>query len=78
MYSNFELEINMKILFFPFIAIWKLLEFILKLTGRLMAVILGLVFMIVGAILCCTVIGAVVGIPIIIFGFTLMLRGFFK
>lgn len=68
----------MKILFFPFIAVWKLFEFIIKLTGRLIAVILGLVFMIVGVILCCTIVGAVVGIPIIIFGFTLMLRGFFK
>lgn len=68
----------MKILFFPFIAVWKLFEFIIKLTGRLIAVILGLVLMIAGAILCCTVIGAVVGIPIIIFGFTLMVRGFFK
>lgn len=68
----------MKILFFPFIAIWKLFEFIVKLTGRFIAVILGLVFMIVGVILCATVIGAVVGIPIILFGFILMLRGFFK
>lgn len=68
----------MKILFFPFIAIWKLFEFIVKFTGRFIAVILGLVFMIVGVILCATVIGAVVGIPIILFGFILMLRGFFK
>jgi hypothetical protein len=68
----------MRILFFPFIALWKLFELIIKLTGRLIAVILGLVFMIVGAILCCTIVGVVVGIPIILFGFTLMVRGFFK
>lgn len=67
----------MKILFFPFIAVWKLFEFIVKATGRLVAAILGLVLMIVGVVLCCTIVGAVLGVPIIIFGFTLMLRGFF-
>jgi len=48
-----------------------------KLTGRLVAAILGLVLMIVGVILCLTVIGAILGIPLLIFGFLLMIRGFF-
>jgi len=46
-------------------------------TGRLVAVILGLVFLIVGAVLTVTVIGAIVGIPFIIFGLFLMVRGLF-
>ena len=41
----------------PFVAIWDLITWILQLTGRLVAAILGLVFMIVGAILTITVIG---------------------
>ena len=61
----------------PFVAIWNLITWILQLTGRLVAAILGLVFMIVGAILTVTVIGSVVGIPFIIFGFTLMVRSIF-
>lgn len=61
----------------PFVAIWDLITWILQLTGRLVAGILGLVFMIVGAILTVTVIGAVVGIPLIIFGFALMVRSIF-
>ena len=61
----------------PFVAIWDLITWILQLTGRLVAAILGLVFMIVGAILTVTVIGAVVGIPLIIFGFALMVRSIF-
>ena len=61
----------------PFVAIWDLITWILKLTGRLVAAILGLVFMVVGAILTVTVIGAVVGIPFIIFGFALMVRSIF-
>jgi hypothetical protein len=61
----------------PFWAIWRLLTFFVSLTGRLIAVILGLVFMIVGAIVSLTVIGAVIGIPLIVIGFLLVLRGFF-
>jgi hypothetical protein len=61
----------------PFVALWNLVAWILQLTGRLVAAILGLVFMIVGAIVTVTVVGAVIGIPMIIFGFLLMLRSIF-
>jgi hypothetical protein len=61
----------------PFVAIWNLVAWILSLTGRLVAAVLGLVFMIVGAILTVTVVGSVVGIPMIVFGFLLMLRSIF-
>ena len=61
----------------PFVAIWRLLTIIIALTGRLIAVILGLALMIVGGIASLTIIGAVVGIPLIIFGLLLMLRGLF-
>jgi hypothetical protein len=61
----------------PFWAVWKLVELILAATGRLVAVILGLVFLIVGVVLTATVIGAIVGIPFIIFGLLLTLRGLF-
>jgi hypothetical protein len=61
----------------PFAALWRLLAFIIELTGRLLAAILGLVLMIVGVILTVTIVGALVGVPLIIFGFLLILRGFF-
>ncbi len=61
----------------PFWALWKLVTGILLTTGRLVAVILGLVFLIVGVVLTVTVIGAFVGIPFIIFGLFLMVRGLF-
>jgi hypothetical protein len=51
-------------LLWPFWAIWRLLFFIIELTGRLVGGILGLVFMIVGIVATITVIGAVVGIPV--------------
>jgi hypothetical protein len=61
----------------PFWAIWKLVVGIVAATGRLLAVILGLVFLIVGVILTITVVGAIVGIPFIIFGLLVMVRGLF-
>lgn len=61
----------------PFVAIWDLVTWILRLSGRLVAALLGLVFMIVGAILTVTIIGAVIGLPFIVFGFLLMLRSIF-
>ncbi|MBN2007150.1 MAG: hypothetical protein JXA21_27615 [Anaerolineae bacterium] len=61
----------------PFAAIWWLISFILQLTGRAVAAVLGLVFMVVGALLTVTIIGAIVGIPLIIFGFLLMIRSIF-
>jgi hypothetical protein len=64
-------------IFWPFVALWDLLTFILRATGRVVAVLLGLLLMIAGVVLAMTVIGAPVGIPLAIFGFLLTIRGFF-
>jgi hypothetical protein len=61
----------------PFYAIWRLLTWIVRLTGRLIAVILGFALIIIGAVLCITVILLPVGVPMIAFGFLLTLRGLF-
>lgn len=61
----------------PFVALWDLLAGIIKVTGRLIAMLLGLVLMIVGVALTLTVVGAIVGVPLLIFGFTLAVRGLF-
>jgi hypothetical protein len=61
----------------PFVALWRLVTGILVVTGRLVAVIVGLVFVLVGAVLCATVVGAVVGVPLVLFGGLLVVRGLF-
>jgi len=61
----------------PFYAIWRLLTWIVKITGRLIAIILGLAMIIIGAVLCITVILLPLGVPLIIFGFLIALRGLF-
>jgi hypothetical protein len=59
----------------PFAAIWNLVAWIVTLTGRLVAVILGFAFLILGVILTVTVIGAIVGIPLAIIGILVIVRG---
>lgn len=61
----------------PFWLIWRLVVWIIEATGRLIGAIFGLVLMIAGVIISLTVIGAVVGIPLIIFGFMLLVRSLF-
>lgn len=61
----------------PFAALWDLLTFILRLTGRLVAAVLGFALMVIGLVATLTVVGAPVGIPLIVLGFLLMLRSVF-
>jgi len=61
----------------PFYALWRLLGFILELTGRVVGVVLGLVLVIVGIVVSLTVVGAIVGIPLAILGLLLIVRGLF-
>ncbi len=61
----------------PFVALWRLVTGILVLTGRLVSVILGLVLALIGALLSATVVGAIIGVPLIIFGGLLIVRGLF-
>lgn len=50
---------------------------IIGLTGRLVAIVLGLVLMVVGTLLNLTGIGAIIGVPMLLFGLLLVIRGFF-
>lgn len=61
-------------LLWPFQLIADLLTWVVTLTGRLVAVILGVVLVIVGIILTVLVITAPVGIPLLLFGILLMVR----
>jgi hypothetical protein len=64
-------------LLWPFAILWNLLATIVGLTGRFIAMILGLVFICVGVIVSLTSIGAIVGIPLAIIGLLLFLKGIF-
>ncbi|GIL14918.1 MAG: hypothetical protein BroJett039_00910 [Chloroflexota bacterium] len=61
----------------PLVWLWNLVSFILGLTGRLLAVVLGFVLLVAGVLVTLTVLGAIIGIPLMIVGFALTLRGLF-
>jgi hypothetical protein len=70
-----EKEQPVSCLLWPFWAIWRLVVGIVEVTGRLVAILLGIVLMIVGVVLTATIVGAVVGIPLLLFGLLLAVRG---
>ena len=61
----------------PFRALWQLIAWIVTFTGRVVAVILGLVLMIVGVIVGLTIVGLIIGVPLFLVGLLLVLRGLF-
>ncbi len=64
-------------IFWPFVAIWRLLTWILKVTGRIICALVGLVFTMVGVSVSLSIVGAPVGIPLASLGILLMIRALF-
>lgn len=62
-------------LLWPFAALWDLIIWIVSLTGRLVAVLLGLALLLVGGILTALVVTTPIGIPIALFGILLVIKG---
>jgi hypothetical protein len=67
----------LRVLSWPFVAIWHLVTWILGLTGRIVVIVVGLALMITGLVATLTVIGAVVGVPLLLVGLLLVFRGIF-
>lgn len=65
------------VLLLPFRGLWELIGLVIKLAGRLIAAVLGFALMVAGAVLCVTVVGTVIGLPLIALGFAMIIRGFF-
>ncbi|MCL2851588.1 MAG: hypothetical protein FWE20_00940 [Defluviitaleaceae bacterium] len=68
----------MDIILLPFRITWGLFSLLLNLTGRILGIVIGIVFMAVGLILTVTFIGSVLGIPLLILGLLLIIRSLFK
>lgn len=65
------------LLLLPFVGLWRLLGFVIKLTGRIICALLGLVVMVAGVTLSVSVVGIPAGIPLSILGFLLLVRALF-
>jgi hypothetical protein len=61
----------------PFYAVWRLLTFILEVTGRIICAVIGLALMAAGIFVTISIVGAPLGIPIAAFGFLLLVRALF-
>ncbi len=64
-------------LLWPFYAIWRLLTLILEITGRIICAILGLALMTAGVAVTLSIFAAPIGIPLVVFGFLLLIRALF-
>ncbi len=61
----------------PFWALWRLVSFLLNATGRLICGVLGIVLMVVGSVVTLTIVGAPLGVPLILLGVLLLARALF-
>lgn len=62
---------------FPFWLLWRLVTSIVEFSGRILAVGLGFVLMVVGILISATIVGLIIGLPMILIGILLVLRGIF-
>jgi hypothetical protein len=70
-------EVRVPLLALPFVLIWRLITGIMRLVGRVLAFVMGVVLVIIGLLLSVTIIGAIVGLPMAAAGLLLMIRALF-
>jgi hypothetical protein len=61
----------------PIVALWQLVATIIELAGRSVAILLGFALFVAGAVVSLTIVGAIVGIPLMLIGGMLVVRGMF-
>jgi uncharacterized membrane protein (DUF106 family) len=61
----------------PIKLLWHMLSRLVEAVGRLLAVVIGILCLATGVLLTVTIVGAIIGIPLGVFGGLLTLRGFF-
>jgi hypothetical protein len=61
----------------PLFALWWLVTFVLEATGRLVCAVLGVALIVAGGVVALTIVGAPVGIPLVLLGVLLLVRALF-
>ncbi|MCI0435960.1 MAG: hypothetical protein L0271_20325 [Gemmatimonadetes bacterium] len=64
-------------IFWPIAAVWDLIAFVIRLTGRAIGIVISLVLMVLSVILGLTIVGLPLAIPVFLLGFLLLLRSLF-
>ena len=65
------------LLLWPVVILWRVVSMLVQLTGILLALAIGFVFMILGVALSMTVVGAVIGVPLLFLGIMITLRAIY-
>ena len=73
-----ETNRRVPLLLWPFYALMQLVIWILKVTGRLLGFLLGIVLIVVGVLLSMTLIGAIFGVPLAILDVMLAFKSLFS
>lgn len=66
-----------RVLTWPFRMLWSLLGVIFLAAGKLLTLLIGLALAVIGIVLTGSIIGASIGVPLLIFGVLLMIRSLF-
>ncbi|MDD5919531.1 MAG: hypothetical protein PUD73_10670 [bacterium] len=67
----------LRVLTWPFRMVWSFVGMIFLGIGKLFSMILGIILAVVGVALSYTIVGAIVGIPLIVLGVTMFFRSLF-
>jgi len=74
---NDSTQSHVPVLLWPFYVIWRLLNFIVSIIGRLLCALLGISLMVAGIAITLSIVGAPLGIPLASLGFLLLIRAVF-
>ncbi len=67
----------LRVLTWPFRMVWSLVGIIFLGIGKLLSMILGLILAAAGVALSCTIVGAIIGVPLVVLGVSMFFRSLF-
>ena len=67
----------LRILTWPFRMVWSFIGIVFLGIGKLLSMLLGVILAAIGVALCCTIIGAIIGVPLVVLGVAMFLRSLF-
>ena len=67
----------LRVLTWPFRMVWSFIGIVFLGIGKLLSMLLGVILAAIGVALCCTIIGAIMGVPLVVLGVALFLSSLF-
>lgn len=67
----------LRVLTWPFRMVWSFIGIVFLGIGKLLSMLLGVILAAIGVALCCTIIGSIIGVPLVVLGVAMFLRSLF-